>query len=440
MSETTSRGARPWDNRRQAMLLLALLALALILRLLFVLKVAPDLYHGDQPDYLGAAERLLSGEPMAFRNFHLFVRPPGYSLFIALVWLVSGSHTVIAVKLAQALVGVGTCFYIYRAARRISGSLGGFAALIIAAGYPYFIYFTSMAGTETLSTFLVIAGTYHLGTGLAGDRPDMRQVIAGSLIFSLANMVRPNLVLLWPLVGLWLLWRHRSNLRTVAKLGLALAVPMFLLALPWNLHVARQGLGTMFITDGSGIYYYMGHNESARKLNCDTLTAAEENALFAYGPTLAKDPVYLAAKAAAPGAQSAVFWRGALDWDRQHLSAQPCLVTGKLWGFWRPWVNPAGYGRIQVLASSLAFPVLLLGFFGLWLGRRGSARSYVILAGLQILAATLAAVVFSTQVRYRVQTVDMLLIAFSGLPVAWAYNRFRRFQPSVTRGSVSPVP
>lgn len=417
---------RLWDNSRDAVLVAALLVVGLALRLVFVLKVAPGMVHGDQQDYLSAAARLLAGEPMPVRNFHQFVRPPGYSLFVGLVWLVSGSHTVMAAKVANAFVGVGTCFYVYLLARRMGGRVAGLAALALAAAYPYFIYFTSMAGTETLATLFVAAGTYHLAVGLAGGRPEWRQVVIGSALFSIGNLVRPNLMVLWPLVGVWLLLRYWPDWRVIGKLALALGVPLVLLALPWSLAVARQGLGTMFITDGSGIYYYMGHNEAARKLNCEKLSVAEENALFAYADALSKDPVYLEAAAAPQGQQSAVFWRGARAWDRQNLGSQPCLAMGKLWGFWRPWVNPAAYGKSTVLVSALAFPVLALGLFGLWRARKGPTRAHAILVGLQLLAATGAAVVFSTQVRYRIQTVDPLLIAFAGFAAAWALRRFRR--------------
>lgn len=406
---------------------LAILAAALIVRLLFVLKVAPDLVHGDQGDYLDAAERLLSGRPMAFRNFHLFVRPPGFSLFVALVWLVTGSKTIIAIKVAQAFVGTGTCLYVYLLARSVRPTgPGALLALAMASFYPYFIHFTAMAGTETLCTFFVAAGTYHVAVGLSPLRPRLASVAIGGAMFALGNLVRANLTVLWPLLGLWLLFRYRRDLPSLGKVALALAVPLLIVSVPWGMAVARQGLGTMFITDGAGIYYYMGHGDTAAKLYCSDLTPAQEQELHAYGKRLPFEPAYLAAKAAPQGQQSKVFLQAALEWDRQHLSLMPCLAMGKLWGYWRPFVRPGSYSRAAVLVSLASLPVIVFGFVGMWGAWKRGEHTLTVLTALQVLAGTAAAVIFSTEVRYRIQTVDVLLLPFAGLAIAAVLEKARQ--------------
>jgi hypothetical protein len=90
----------------------ALVALALALRLFYVLRIAPGAVHSDQEDYLDAARRLLDGRPMAFRNYHLFVRPPGFSLFIAAVWKLTATRSILSVKVAHAFVGAASCWYV----------------------------------------------------------------------------------------------------------------------------------------------------------------------------------------------------------------------------------------------------------------------------------------------------------------------------------------
>ncbi|HEX4457024.1 MAG TPA: hypothetical protein VIA18_03595, partial [Polyangia bacterium] len=128
----------PPRSQRVDWAVVALLTLALGLRLVYVLKVAPGAVHSDQEDYLEAARRLLDGRAMAFRNYHLFVRPPGFSLFIALVWKLTAGRSIMAVKLAQAVVGTATCWYVGQLTTRLTPQR--WARLIALAGaavYPY---------------------------------------------------------------------------------------------------------------------------------------------------------------------------------------------------------------------------------------------------------------------------------------------------------------
>jgi hypothetical protein len=248
-------------------------------------------------------------------------------------------------------------------------------------------------------------------------------------LLSLGNLVRAHVTVLWPLVGLWVLWRYWPRLRVVVQIGAALALPLIAISLPWTIAVARQNLGIMFVTDGSGIYYYMGHNDATEQLYCEPLDVAHERALIDYGTHLANEPAYVAAKAAPPRQQSATFWRAGLDWDRQHASKLPCLAVHKFWGYWRPYVNPATYGRVTVLASLVALPLMILAAFGIWRAWRAGERALTALVLLEILAGTASAVIFSTEVRYRIQAIDAFLIAYAAYACSEWLARRRGIAP-----------
>jgi hypothetical protein len=414
--------------RRELAVAALLLGLAFLLRVVVALKIAPDISFGDQDEYLAGAERLLAGQPLAAKNLMYFVRAPGYSTFLAAVFWLTGSRSFGAVKVVQALFATGTCFYVWRMARLFGGSvLAGLLALGAAAFYPYFVFQSAALGTEGLFAFFVAAGTYHLARGLSGETLSVRHLVAASSLMALGNLIRPNLSTLLPLVALWIVWRWRHQWRAIVRIGLALALPLFLLTLPWTLAVHRQGFGWMWVSDGAGIWYFRGHNDDALKLYyCEPASPAELARLRTAMDF--SDPAYHEAATLPQAEQQRAFWRAALDWDQQHARKLPCLMLHKTLAFWRPWVNPDAYGRAQVLLSLFSLPVLLGGAIGLWLARRQGERILTTIILCNAAAATLVAMLFSTEIRYRVPVVDVLFLPAMGLALAEVYSRAMRMR------------
>lgn len=393
--------------------MIALLATALAARL--ALALLHPVAFGDEREYVEHAERIFAGDWRPFKNVMHFVRAPGYPLFIALIWELVGQASLTAVRVAQALVDTSTCWAIFLLARRAGADRwGSLAALAGATVYPYFIHQAAGIQSETLFGCLLAWGTLFLVRGL-DDEGRLGWVALGSLCYSLGNMVRPNLSVFLPLLAGWLLIRWRRQPRRLLIVGVTLAAPLLLISLPWSLAVWREGLGLIWVSDGMGLFYWIGHNDGIAALYCSSLSPAEAQTLRL---SLAQvDPLRDIAASLPPAHQQGVYWQAALAWDRAHLALQPCLAWHKLVGYWRLWVNPAVYGRSLVMLSLASLPVLLLGGLGLVQSRRGRGRTLARLALLHALAGTLVAVVFSTEIRYRVPLVDVLFFALAGVAV-----------------------
>jgi hypothetical protein len=409
-------------------MLFGLFAIGLVVRVLYVTYVAPEVGFGDAEEYISGAQRLLRGEPLAQKNWMLFVRAPGYSLFIALVWKIVGSESFHAVKVAQSLLSSAIVFYGYAFARQLGART--WACLAAAGGaalYPYFIQFCAAPGPEAVFSFFAAAGTSHLALALKTERPRYRQLVIAAVLLSLGNLVRPNLATFLPLLALWIVWNRRRAPLTIAKVGLGLAVPLMVITLPWTLAVQQRGLGWVFVSDGGPMWYFNGHNDETVALYCKELTLAERQELnkFPGADYTMRRPEYAIAKAAPPAEQSKVFMRLALDWDRRNLSALPCLWRNKFFGYWRPWVNPDVYSPKIVALSAVALPVLLLGLYGLWIGWRSGERVFSSIVAIHVITGTVVAVVFSTAVRYRIPIVDALLIPYAAFASSRLVDKLR---------------
>ena len=104
------------------------------------------------------------------------------------------------------------------------------------------------------------------------------------------------------------------------------------------------------------------------------------------------------------------------------------MTAGKVIGYWRPWVKPTHYGRRDVLVSLYSLPVLVLGIAGLVRARRRGERVLSTWTVLNMVAGTVTAAIFSTEVRYRIPIVDVLLLPFFGLAVMTLWDRLRAKQ------------
>src|SRR5271170_2206731 len=119
---------------------------------------------GDSPAYLELARNLLGLHSFGFLHDGRFLptdaRPPGYPLFIAAVYALSGrSDTTLLV--AQAILDVAGCFLIAALAARLAPEPSRrrvwLAAMWLAALCPFLANYTAVPLTEVLAVFLTSA-------------------------------------------------------------------------------------------------------------------------------------------------------------------------------------------------------------------------------------------------------------------------------------------
>jgi hypothetical protein len=403
------------ERSRQRVVLAGVLILAFVVRLVVILKIQSPVV-GDALEYLDGARRLLEGQPLAAKNDYFFVRAPGYSLFVAGVWALSGTRSLLLVQVAQVLVAVATCAYVIALARCLSDKPQvAFWSGLVAALYPYHLHSSAVIGAEVLSMLFLAASTYHLVRGLAAT-PDWRQVVLGSLLYAFANLVRPNNATALPFLLLFFAWHYRHSLRALLQTAVILVSAVALVSLPWSIAVHREGLGWMFMTDGLGASYFVGHSENAERIYCASISDEERKERLRFGSLARfnKTPEYALAKTLPPPQQDDVFLRSGLAWDRQHLGKLPCLFVMKVVHYWRPWGDPLVYSRSAVAVSLLSLPLLVLGTIGIWLALSGRRSTLAALAACHALAATLSAGLIHATIRYRVPIIDLLWMPFFG--------------------------
>ncbi|HVQ23981.1 MAG TPA: glycosyltransferase family 39 protein, partial [Planctomycetota bacterium] len=167
---------------RRAAWLAAVFALAFLVRSLYAVDQAPDMYTPEQTGtrmaqrYDSAALGILAGEGILWPRVRdtertgLLARPPGYALYLALVYATLG-HSFFAAQLVQNLLTSLACVLLVLAATRLASwpaavVAGGIAGLSPALGYVSALVLPdALSALPLMIALLLLARTHPDGTG-----------------------------------------------------------------------------------------------------------------------------------------------------------------------------------------------------------------------------------------------------------------------------------
>ena len=228
-----ARPERP--TRAEWRWVLALLGLALALRVGFVLFEQPGFYFEDSLDYDRAARAFLQTGQFDAKYY----RFPLYPLVMAASYKVFGS-CLTPFRLVQALFGTGTCFLLWLLGRRLFGARTGLLACFGAAVFPVHVILPGIEYPVVLGTFLV----WCVLAILACDTPEgphhtARLVLMGVGV-SLTAMLFEGGFVLGLFLCFWILVRgtcRRASLRSAAIVGVVSLVVLT----PWIYEMQKRG-------------------------------------------------------------------------------------------------------------------------------------------------------------------------------------------------------
>ncbi|HEV2223667.1 MAG TPA: glycosyltransferase family 39 protein [Candidatus Acidoferrales bacterium] len=225
---------------------------AFALRLYFVWRF-PFYEAGDTPIYQQLAHNWLRhgvyGLEIAGRLTPVDIRVPGYPALLAAIYIFFG-ESARAVMVAQALLGVLTCFLVAAMAAVLAPKESrrrvALAALWLAALCPFTANYTAVVLTETLTIFLSTLALLVLMEALRGVS-QAKDVVAqteafasmpwliGGIVVGLGTLVRPETPLILAAAGavLLALWWRPKNWPRLLQTGTLLAVGLILPLLPW---------------------------------------------------------------------------------------------------------------------------------------------------------------------------------------------------------------
>jgi hypothetical protein len=382
--------------------------IGLLARLLFAFCYWVDkpLTH-DEQEYLHLAQNAAAGRGLTYDgseaapDVERFGRAPLYPLLLALIVRVApAAHVLAAIRVAQSVLGAVAIVLLALVTRRAAGPSAGTIAAWVAALYPPLVWMPAYVLSESLYVPLAFGNVLLVGRLIDnGERfqtsaPSWQPLMCG-VLGGLAALTRPVHVFFLIAVGGWLLLKRQLPWAMLVAVGALIAIA------PWTARNYHEHGRLVLIASEGGITFWTGNHP---------LSPGEGD--MAANPAIKRDNQRLRAEHPGLSAEELepIYYREAVG----RIAAQPLWWLGlelrKLFYLIVP-IGPSYtlHSARYLTATLVSYGLLLpLGCAGLvTLARRGRWPRAL---GLLLLSAIAACLIFLPQERFRIPTIDPVLI------------------------------
>lgn len=385
------------------------------------------LEFGDAKDYINAANSFLRGTPYPLQSeFHPMFRPPLYPLFISLIWSVF-PDSVIAVKLAQALLHGATVFVAYKIVYEVlRKEAPAFFGASVCAVNPLLVAHTVDFYTEPLHTFLCALAMLFLVKLLKDDKFSFPNAFYAGAAFGLATLCRPAIlgvaICLAAVIALMQLKRVKRIRYLIVSL--VFFVSIFAAIAPWTFHNYRATGEFILVNDGFSYNLWLGNLPETIILYEGGFESKEENQKFADYVWGEAPTAKLKELEQTDNYYSLAFNEREKVWRREALKNMTAdygltarLMLGKLRAFWTPFLNRFTYGyKIVIPVAVFVIGTYIFGLYGAYVfSSDKTGKKFIILLAVSFLVTTAIHVLIFGFVRYRAPNVDPYLSMLTGV-------------------------
>lgn len=240
----------------------AIFGIALAMRLLYILSIGAGnfsqssdgrAYHDIAVNLLARHEFITAMDPPHRLDEPFANRPPLTPFFLAAVYAVTGPSPR-AAQVAMAFAGALGCALVVVLGRQLFGSTVGWLSGLIAAGYPFFVFLTSVSLTENLAIPLYVALVILLVR--IRDQPRLRDAWLAGVVVGLAALNKPTALGLLPFLVLWLAIIWRTQPQQVVRMATPIVLATMFVVLPWTVrNYLRLGEIIAVTTQAGGALY-----------------------------------------------------------------------------------------------------------------------------------------------------------------------------------------
>lgn len=231
-------------------LLVAAGALALLVRLPFIVGPFTGTLASDSGVYLGMAHDLIDGNGFATGGE---LRTPGYAVLLALLSPLPGS-TAAAAVVFQHLLGVALVVVSTWAAWRFFGRGAALVTGVVAALSPVLVNLEGDVLPDFFVAVCAVAGALLLARAVERDRPATRWLVAAGITLGIGALVKPvgQSLLVLAVVPLLVAPRRPA---VALRAGVIFAVVFLLTISPWLVRNAVEyGDFRMSVQDGAALW------------------------------------------------------------------------------------------------------------------------------------------------------------------------------------------
>ena len=245
-----------------------IMALALIIRLIFVLIIDPS------PSFAGGDTDYLLQNGLTLINGTASVSPatgPVYLIFAGIVQIIVGvTHAPLTIRVLNSIMGAALCGFIFVLGKRYLNERAGLLAALLIAVSPMFVIEAGNVLTESVFLFLLFGGL-ALYAVLEDSTPSADHaaqrtrvgILAGvGVLLGLASLTRAVALLLPAVLVIHLIYRYRQvgrkSLRVVGGLVVTLLIAYVLTLSTWTIYNLIRWQHFVIGAEGLAANVYIG--------------------------------------------------------------------------------------------------------------------------------------------------------------------------------------
>ena len=204
-----------------------ILLAALIVRVAYLYIVRPPIAWYDSGIYDGLAWSLANGNGYSTIDMEFSVqREPGYSLFLLAPIYYFVGHSILAVQIAQIILGLAAIILIYLLSSYLFSRNVGLISAFLLSFHPTAILYSGEVMTENFYTLLLMLATLLFFVGSRQSVKAKRYFFLAGLLFGVASLVRMNTVFVFSFLSLALVHCRLSLLFFYTGSYLLFAIPI----------------------------------------------------------------------------------------------------------------------------------------------------------------------------------------------------------------------
>lgn len=368
--------------------------ISLIIRLVYVLPLSPDKLSPDAYNWMNIAWSIATGH-----GWGDTWRPPGYALWLGIIFSVFGKSILIA-RIFNGLLGSITCVIIFLIGKKIFSSTVGKISAFLVAFYPYLIAYTGDLLSETFLTFIIsIAVLFVI---LTNENPAWKNIIITGILIGLAGLTKSTILPFFFLACGWLWWQTKSF-----RTGFMVGVFTLLTIAPWTLrnYLYHDKNYVMPVNTPWYSLYGSSCDEAFWNEMIGEFDKPHDDKMNA--PAIPKDWGYISSLPLAERDQ--LCKEKALTWIQKNPDKFFALIWLRLKHFWRlyPMMAYSWQKHAAMATSGIYIPLALLGLVFSWRNFNKTSLIFALFASY-----TLVHIFFNVTLRFRIP-IDPYIIIFA---------------------------
>jgi tetratricopeptide (TPR) repeat protein len=404
-------GFKPWIP------VIAVFVLALVIRLLYLNQVASvPVFHKlaiDAKEYHGLANQILRGNLAHPDSVYM---NPLYPFFLASIYFIFG-QSYLAVVVIQAIVDSASCILIYCIASTLFNGRIGIIAALTYAFYGVAVFYTGTLLAPTLVVFFTLL--FIVSMLAAEQRMQTKAFFISGILFGLAVLARPNVILFTFFLPLWFLLVQRNKLgfhksiRSLLFLLVGFSIVLSFISI--RNYAVEKRISPLSVH--GGYLLYVGNNPDAtgRLISRHGITNSAIDQIKASIQYAEKE----SGSTMTPSQASRYFLNRAITYVKDNPADAFWLYVKKFALFWRGEEIPLSisYQFSKQFAPILRLPFISFGVIaplalcGIMLSIK--RRENVFLLILFVFSYMISVIIFFVCARYRLPVVPFLIVCSS---------------------------